>query len=293
MLMYNKNQNITGLEESLTKIKNYLLNYHNDISFQNVFLSGGDAIWELEKKIKEYYKRKYALLVCNVTNSLNLLSIALRIHDTEIITTPLTWGGTLGPFLHYNNKIIFADVEKDTLCLDPDSIRQSITKNVKAVIAVDYLGNPSDSYKISKICKDNDIIFIVDSAQGFGARRNGRPAGYYSDATVISFGKYTSTGIDGGAIITDNEELFTKLLLYSQHPYRQKRDISLNSHNEYTPINCRLNPISAIMINDLLDESLLLLNAYQNKCFEILKTFEKTGLVEIFHMQNRKILPSF
>lgn len=100
----------------------------------------------------------------------------------------------------------------------------SLTPGTKAVLSVDYNGTPADSKTIKDFCSTNNLIYISDSAQSFGAFRDNKPGGYFADYIVLSFGPGKSLfGGEGGAILTDDENIYEKIIWLTQHPLRQKK----------------------------------------------------------------------
>jgi len=256
-------------------------------------LFGNGAVSELEKKIAEYYGKKHALCVANATTGLLTIGLALDLKNSEFITSPYTFGGSLASWLLFNNRAVFADIDAQTLTIKPEKIRQLMTKKTKAILAVDILGNPSDSFALRKIADESGAWYIADCAQSLGAWCNGFPASHCADALVISFtsGKTLFAG-EGGTIVTDNTELYEKLIFYSQHPFRQKRELGLAIVNEFG-VNGRIHPLAAIWANAVFEDSLKKLKIYQNECLEVLDCLNKSGLIEPADFREKDILPSF
>ncbi|HSK70191.1 MAG TPA: DegT/DnrJ/EryC1/StrS family aminotransferase [Pyrinomonadaceae bacterium] len=261
--------------------------------FYSIQLTGSGAVAELENKIASYYRMKHALCVSNATTGLLGLALTLGLKDSEFITSPYTYGGTVSSWLMLNNSIIFADIEPRTATLNPGEIPQIITAKTKAVLAADILGNPSDTKTIRKIADDFGLWYIADAAQSFGAQRDGCPASHLADALVISFtnGKTLFAG-EGGAIVTDNSDLYEKLLWHTQHPFRQKRELGLDISNEFS-FNGRINPMAAIWANANFEKALKRLKNYQKKCSEVIECLDKSGLTVTADFKAERILPSF
>jgi perosamine synthetase len=217
----------------------------------------------------------------------------LDLKGSEFITTPYTYGASLAGWLLLNNLPVFADIDPGTLTLDPDSIRWRITRRTKALLAVDIFGNPADAPAIRKLADEAGLWYVADAAQSFGAFRDGRPASSLADAFVVSFttGKPIFAG-EGGAVLTDNRDLYEKLIWYSQHPYRQRRDISLQFDNEFG-INGRIHPLAAIWANATFDESLDSVIRRRIECFGMIDVLNSTGLTEEIDFKERRIEPAF
>lgn len=272
---------------------NYLRSAKSSASATQAHLFGVGATSELEKKIAGYYGMKHALCVSNATTGLLALGLALNLKNSEFVTAPYTYGGSLASWLMLGNKAVFTDIDHQTLTIKPEKVRGLITGKTKAILAVDILGNPADIFALRKVADEFKLPLIADSAQSLGATRNGFPAGYLADALVVSFtsGKTVFAG-EGGAIVTDNTELYEKLLFFSQHPFRQKRELGLNLTNEFA-FNGRIHPIAAIWANAEFENALNGLKIYQNACFKVLDCLNESGLIKPADFKAKKILPSF
>lgn len=221
----------------------------------------------LENNLSEYYEKEYALTFTNATQALFFLCIALNIKDSQIITTPFSWGGSIAPFLFFNNKILFSEIGMDNYCLNPKKLKKSMSLSTKLLLSVDYCGNPADTKGLKKYCVNNDIILVSDSSQSFGAYYENKPAGYFADIIVISFGEGKPLyGGEGGALLTSDESLYKSLLWISQHPQRQKKYFGLSYLNQFG-LNGRLNPLAAKYIVQDWENSLTRLTIKQNDIF--------------------------
>lgn len=256
-------------------------------------LFGGGAIGELEQKIATFYGKKHALCASNATTGLLAIALALDLKDSQFITSPYSYGGSLASWLMLNNSVVFSDIDPLTQTINPEKARQLITKKTRAILAVDILGNPSDSFALRQVADEFGIWYIADCAQSFGARRGGFPANHLADALVISFtaGKTLFAG-EGGAIITDNTELYERLLFFSQHPFRQKRELGLGIVNEFA-FNGRIHPLAAIWANAGFADSLKHLKTYQNESLQVVDCLTKSGLIKPADFRENDIFPSF
>lgn len=285
---------MSKMESDLNRaMTNYLQYAESSETAAQEHLFGRGATSELEQKIADYYQKKHALCVVNATTGLFVIALALDLKNSEFVTSPYTFGGSLASWLMLNNQTIFADIDPLTLTIKPEKARQLVTKKTKAILAVDILGNPSESFALRKIADEFGIWYIADCAQSLGARRNGFPASHLADALVLSFtsGKTVFAG-EGGAIVTDNTELYQSLLFYSQHPFRQKRELGLEIVNEFG-FNGRIHPLAAIWANAAFENSLKRLESYQIECLEIMDCLNKSGLIEPIEFRDKDILPSF
>ena len=177
-----------------------------------VLLSGnyvsGKKVREFEKKWADYIGVKEAIAVNSGTAALHIALAVLGIGPgDEVIVPPMTFFSTITSVLHQNAIPVFADIEEDTLCLDPKSFREVITDRTKAVIPVHLYGNAANMPEITRISKENGIKVIEDAAQAHGTEINGKKVGSIGDIGEFSFfaTKHITTG-EGGMITTDNTE---------------------------------------------------------------------------------------
>ncbi len=267
-------------QNAIVSLTGYIEGCFQQPSMQHQHLSGAGATFLLEEKLSKYYSKKFVVIFSNATTALQAVCLALELHNTEILTTPINWGGSIAPFLLHRNKFRFASFDSVSLNLSVDDLLTQITPRTKAVLSVDYNGIPANSNEIKKFCAEHNLNYISDSAQSLGAYRSKKPAGFFADAIVLSFspGKSFFAG-ELGAIVTDNETIYEKLLWYSQHPSKQKTVFGISNHNEYAPLNGRANPLSAILLNETFESSFTALKQYQAKCFELLTQLQKEKLV--------------
>lgn len=267
--------------KALKRISNYIEGCYSQPSIQHLHLSGAGAVESLAEKLCRFYGKKYCLVFSNATTALQAVCLALNLHDTEIIASPINWGGSVAPFLLHGNKLRFISFDPLSLNLDVKDLPLTVTSRTKAVLSVDYNGIPVDSKKIKKFCSDNDLKYISDSSQSFGAFRNNKPAGYFADAIILSFSPGKSVfAFEGGAVITDDETLYEKLIWNSQHPSKQKTVFGISNYNEYTPLNGRMHPISSILLEETFESSLIALKKHQSKCFRLLTELKAINLIE-------------
>ena len=269
-----------NLQPLLKQLETYIEGCVTQPSMQMQHLSGAGATYQFEQKLCCHFSKRYAVAYCNATSALLALTVAMEIKRGEIISTPFTWGGSISPFLLFGSKIVFGAVEDDTYNLDPNKLFAALSSKTKLVLSTDFNGIPANSKTIKDFCTQHGLFYISDSAQSLGAARDKYPAGFFADATVLSFSPGKSFfGGEGGAVVTDNAELHEKLIWYSQHPARQKKMFGLNGYNEYSPLNGRLNPLAAILLNDMFDHYKKKTVAYQSQCFDMVCQLKNEGLI--------------
>jgi len=256
-------------------------------------LVGAGAVADLEARLCHHYGMRYALCVSNATTGLLAVALALNLRRAEFVTTPYTYGASLAGWLMLGNCPVFADIDPQTLTLAPEAIPRCITPRTKAILAVDIFGNPADMRGLRRVADEHELWYIADAAQSLGSRRNGAPASSLADALVVSFtiGKTLCAG-EGGAILTNHVALYEKLIWYTQHPARQRRDLGLGLDNEFA-LNGRVHPWAAAWAAARFEESLARLREHQRRCFELIKVLNATAITEPSEFRQQDIEPSF
>lgn len=183
------------------------------------FITCGPKVDEFERNLCELTGAKYAVAVNSGTSALHCACIAAGIGPgDEVITTPLTFAASANCIRYCGGTVVFADINPETYNIDPKSIEEKITKKTKAVVAVDFTGQVVEIDRIKEICKKHNLIFIEDAAHSIASTYNGKPVGTLADMTCFSFHPVkTVTGGEGGAILTENEEFYKKLVLAHAH----------------------------------------------------------------------------
>lgn len=219
-------------------------------------LLGTQAIAEIEAKLRSWYRAQYALCVSNGTDALRAIGHAIGLRDSEFVTTPLTWGGSIGEWLRLDNSVRFAGVDPVTLTISPSSVRNMVTRRTRAILAVDVFGNPADMTALRAVADACGLWYVSDAAPSLGARRDDLPASSLADVWVVSFG--IGKGVDGGdgaAILTNNRGLYERLIWETQHAVRQRVELGLSLDNEFAS-NSRMNPWTALWLAATFDEQM-------------------------------------
>lgn len=227
------------------------------------FLTCGPMIEQIEKKLCDLTGAKYAVVVSNGTAALHLACMAAGISEgDEVITTPITFAASANCSLYCGGRPVFADIDPDTYNISPDEIEKKITSNTKAVVAVDFTGQAVELDRIGEICAEHKICLIEDGAHSIGTKYNGRYIGNIADMTTFSFHPVkTVTGGEGGAILTNSEEYYERLLLGRSHGITRKESL-MNGGSEggwyYQQIdlgyNYRMTDMQAALLCSQLDK---------------------------------------
>ncbi|GAH39721.1 unnamed protein product, partial [marine sediment metagenome] len=183
------------------------------------WLTTGPKVYEFEREFASYVGSKYAVAVSSGTAALHTAVFATGISKgDEVITTPITFAASANCVLYQGGKPVFADIDKKTYNIDPVEIEKRITDKTKAIIPVDYTGQPCDIDKINKIATKHDLVVIEDASHAIGAKYKDRKVGSLSNLSTFSFHpvKHITTG-EGGMITTDSEEMYEKMLSFRNH----------------------------------------------------------------------------
>lgn len=227
------------------------------------YLTCGPKINELEDKLCKLTGAKYAVVCSNGTAALHMAAMAAGLgKGDELITTPITFAASANCALYVGATPVFADINEETYNIDPASVEAHITDKTKAVVAVDYTGQAVELDRLTKICKDNNLVLIEDGAHSIGTLYDGKGVGSIADMTTFSFHPVkTITGGEGGAVLTNSEEYYKKLLLARSHGIT--RDASLLQNESDGPwyyemvdigYNYRMTDIQAGLIISQLDK---------------------------------------
>jgi UDP-4-amino-4,6-dideoxy-N-acetyl-beta-L-altrosamine transaminase len=227
------------------------------------YLTCGPKISELEEKLCKVTGAKYAVVCSNGTAALHIAAMAAGVGEgDEVITTPITFAASANCALYCGARPVFADIDPETYNIDPARVEAAITPRTKAVVAVDYTGQSVALDPLRKICKEHNLILIEDGAHVIGTKYEGKPNGSISDMTTFSFHPVkTVTGGEGGAVLTNDEKLYQKLLLYRAHGIT--RNPELMAHEPDGPwyyemvdmgYNYRMTDMQAALIISQLDK---------------------------------------
>lgn len=229
---------------------------------QSDYLTTGPKVAEFEKKVAEYVGAKYAVAVSNGTAALHIACLAAGIQEgDEVITSPITFAASSNCVLYCGGTPVFADIDEKTYNIDPEQIEMKITDKTKAIIPVHYTGQPCDMDAISAIAKKHNLIVIEDAAHALGASYKGKMIGSMSDMTCFSFHpvKPITTG-EGGMVVTNNEKLYKRLLLFRSHGITRDEDMMTENEGPWyyqqleLGYNYRITDISCALGSSQLDK---------------------------------------
>lgn len=244
------------------------------------YLTCGPKIGELEQKLCKLTGAKYAVVCANGTAALHMAAMAAGVKaGDEVITTPITFAASANCALYCGARPVFADIDPETYNIDPDKVEAAITPRTKAVVVVDYTGQSVALDPLRALCKKHGLILIEDGAHVIGTKYKGQANGSLSDITTFSFHPVkTVTGGEGGAVLTNDEILYQKLLLYRAHGIT--RDEKLMEHEPDGPwyyeqidlgYNYRMTDMQAALIISQLDK----LPMFSQRRKEIVKRYDE------------------
>tara|TARA_Y100001970_G_C14239663_1_gene864098 strand:- start:228 stop:1349 length:1122 start_codon:yes stop_codon:yes gene_type:complete len=204
----------------------------------------GEEVKIFEQKLKEYVSAN-ALTVANGTDALFISLRALGIGPgDEVITPSFTWVSTVETIKLVGAQPIFCDISKETFNLDENLLEELITDKTKAIMPVSLFGRCPDLKRINEIAKKFKIFTIEDAAQSFGAKSSGRMSCSIADISTTSFFPAKPLGCygDGGAIFSNNDQLFEEASIISKHGQKGR-------YNYLTiGVNSRLDTIQAAIL---------------------------------------------
>lgn len=210
-------------------------------AMQRVIASGmytmGPNVQTFESDFAQYIGSRHCVMV-NSGSSANLLMVAALFYTKnpklklqrgdEVIVPAVSWSTTYYPLYQYGLKIKFVDIDLQTLNYDLDQLEKAVSSKTKMIMAVNLLGNPNDFARIRKIISDQNIILIEDNCESMGASYQGKKAGTFGVmGSFSSFFSHHISTMEGGLIVTDDEELYQILLSLRAHGWTR----NLPKHN--------------------------------------------------------------
>lgn len=210
-------------------------------AMQRVIASGmftmGANVQAFERDFAQYVGSKHCVMV-NSGSSANLLMVAALFYTKnsklklkrgdEVVVPAVSWSTTYYPLYQYGLKIKFVDIDLNTLNYDLEQLEKAVTEKTRMIMAVNLLGNPNDFDRINQIIGGRDIVLMEDNCESLGARFNGKHAGTFGVmGSYSSFFSHHISTMEGGLIVTDDEELYHILLSLRAHGWTR----NLPKHN--------------------------------------------------------------
>jgi dTDP-4-amino-4,6-dideoxygalactose transaminase len=223
---------LPGFTELADRIKNIL---------DTGMVTKGQYLAQFEDALTQHLGVKHAVAVSSCTSGLMLSQKALGLTG-EVVVPSFTFMATVSSLIWCGLKPVFADVDRDTTNLDPESAEAAITPHTSAILAVHNFGNPADIARLQFIADCHNIPVIFDAAHGFGARYLGSPVGKQGKVNVFSLSptKLLIAG-EGGVVATDDDDLANMIRVGREYGN------SGNYNSLYAGLNARLSEFNAIL----------------------------------------------
>ena len=208
----------------------------------------GPVVEEFEKNFAKFCDTKFAVGCSSGTDALLMSLIALNIgKGDEVITTPFTFFATVEAIIRVGATPVFVDINERTFNIDVSQIEKAITSKTKAILPVHLFGQCAEMDQILSLAKKYDLKVIEDACQAIGATWKGNKAGSMGTAGCFSFFPAKNLGAfgDGGAVTTNDEELYEKMRQTRQHGI----DMSNVYHYKHVGGNFRLDALQAGVLN--------------------------------------------
>jgi perosamine synthetase len=244
----------------------------------------GKYIDEFEEKFASYCRTEYALAVSNGTTGLHLALATLGITaGDEVIIPDLTFVATANAVAYTGATPVLADIEADTLCLDPASVKSLVTPRTRAIMPVHLYGHPADMDALTEIAETHDLAIIEDAAEAHGAEYKGRRVGGLGQCGVFSFygNKVITTG-EGGMLTTNDQAFYLRA--------KRLRDHAMSAEKRYfheeRGFNYRITNLQAALgvaqlerIDEFLDRRAEIMDWYAGE-------IETTGKIRLNRVKN-------
>ncbi len=185
------------------------------------WITTGPMIEKFEQGVTDFTGAEYGVAVSSGTAALHAAMYAIGVGPgDEVIVPPITFASTANAIVFQGATPVFADVYSDALLVDPEKVREKITPRTKAVIAVDFAGQPCDYDTLRSIRDKHNLYLVADACHALGAEYKGKKVGALADLTVFSFHpvKHITTG-EGGMVVTDDFELAGKMRRFRNHGF--------------------------------------------------------------------------
>ena len=189
------------------------------------WLTTGPKVDEFEEVVADYVGARHAVAVSSGTAALHAAMFALDIGPgDEVIVPPMTFAATANCVVYQGGTPVFADVDPETMLIDPEQVEATITSNTRAIIGVDYAGQPCDWDALREIGKLHNLHLVDDACHALGAEYKGKKVGSIADLTVFSFHpvKHITTG-EGGMVVTDDQQLADRIRIFRNHGITRDR----------------------------------------------------------------------
>jgi len=276
---------------------------------QSDWLTTGPQVEDFESEFAAAVGTRYAIAVSSGTAALLGATSTLGLGPgDEVIVPSMTFVATANSVVFTGAKPVFADVCSETLLLGPEQVDARVTAHTKAVIAVDYAGQPCDYDGLRSYCEARNLVLVADSCHALGARYKGRPVGGLADMSTFSFHpvKHIATG-EGGMVATDSAALAQQIERFrnhgiaSDHRQRQKEKtwfyemIELGFNYRLTDIQCALGRSQLGRLSEMVDRRRQIAARYDRgipeidsvSCLEVRPEVEHSFHLYVIRLEDR------
>ncbi|WP_187433078.1 DegT/DnrJ/EryC1/StrS family aminotransferase [Natronococcus pandeyae] len=251
----------------------------------------GDFIEEFERSFAEFVGTEHAIATSSGTAALHLALVAADIEmGDEVIVPDLTWIACANAVRYAGADPVFADVDPETLTLQPERVRDVVSSETAAILPVHLYGHPCQMDRLVEIAREYDALVIEDCAEAHGAEYRNRTVGSIGDVGCFSFygNKMITTG-QGGMVTTDDDELAERLRLYN-------RDGMSTERTYYHPVigyNYRMSNVHAAIgvgqlgrIDEIVERKRAIANRYRDRLtsHDVTLTDERSWATSVFWM---------
>lgn len=190
-------------------------------ALQSDWLTTGPRVETFELAFADATQTSHAVALSSGTAALHAAMFAAGIGDSaddEVIVPAITFVATANAAIYLGAKPVFADVNAETLLIDPESVRQNITPRTRAIVAMDYGGQPCDYAALRKIADQHRLILIADACHSLGATIGGCPVGGFADMTCFSLHPIKQiTAGEGGVVVTNDADIARTIKTFRNH----------------------------------------------------------------------------
>jgi perosamine synthetase len=218
------------------------------------WLTTGPAVDKFENNFAEYTGARHAVALSSGTAALHAIMHALGIGSgDEVIVSPMTFAATSNAVVYCGGVPVFADVKPGSLLIDPACVQENLTPRTRAIVAVDYAGQPCDYAELREIANRHDLALVSDACHSLGATYKGRRVGGLADLSSFSFhGVKNMTTGEGGMVTTDNPDFAMRIRSFRNHgittDHRQRAEagsfaydmVELGFNYRITDLQCAL-----------------------------------------------------
>lgn len=194
-------------------------------ALDSTWISDGPFVEKFEKDLSKRLGSKYCITTSSGTTAIYLALLATNIgYGDEVVIPAFSFAAACNMILSVGATPVFSDISPETWCLDPDSLKRSVTKRTKAVIPVHIYGNVCDMDRISSICLNHGLLLLEDTAEAAFSVYKDKFAGTFGQIGCFSFQATKTIAMgEGGAILTDSKELYDKMSILRNHGMKKSK----------------------------------------------------------------------